>query len=345
MMKAEVRISVIIPTRNRKEFLCEAVASVLAQSFAEWELIVVDDASEDGTGPWLQSLSDSRIRVLRLESHRDRSAARNAGLAAARGEYVLFLDDDDWLLAGALANLFGAFTWRPAAIGAIGAYTYKNDWGSWNRGSHPRRRAFGSIWRDLLFGWIPIPSQSLLRRSAVVEAGGWNETMSCSEDVDLWLRLWRLGPAVLVPQAVVAYRIHSGQTQKAGTWKLNIELRRKAVARQSEDDRRRAECSILAHRLVRRSWRSLRQDESWKALRWWGKAVLSAPWLLASPASRALLAETGLRCLTHAALGHWVVAGLRKAKRACIRAYRGNLHPPSLGASTTGPARGPDGPS
>src|SRR5947208_15659485 len=90
-------VSAVIPTRNRLGFLQEAVESARRQTYANWELIVVDDASEDGTWVWLCSLNDLRIRTFRLEHRSERSIARNQGLSKARGEFALFLDDDDLL--------------------------------------------------------------------------------------------------------------------------------------------------------------------------------------------------------------------------------------------------------
>src|SRR5437016_5583373 len=90
--RPEPLVTVVIPTRNRLRYLEEAIESVRRQTYPNWELVVVDDASEDGTWEWLQMLVDPRIHALRQPQHRERSAARNRGLAEARGEYVLFLD-------------------------------------------------------------------------------------------------------------------------------------------------------------------------------------------------------------------------------------------------------------
>src|SRR5437879_843479 len=109
-------VTVVIPTRNRLPLLQESVANVRAQTFTDWELIVVDDASEDGTWSWLSSLADSRIRVIRLARHSERSAARNRGLVEARGEFVLFLDDDDRLYPRALERLADALARHSDAV-------------------------------------------------------------------------------------------------------------------------------------------------------------------------------------------------------------------------------------
>ncbi|MDE6394665.1 MAG: glycosyltransferase, partial [Duncaniella sp.] len=96
-------ISVIIPAYNAQAYLRECLESVLAQSFSDWEVIVVDDGSTDSTAAIAQSFSarDSRVRVLSTVN-RGVSAARNAALGMARGEWVTFLDSDDLLPPGAL---------------------------------------------------------------------------------------------------------------------------------------------------------------------------------------------------------------------------------------------------
>ena len=97
-------VSVVIPTWNRADLVLEAIESVLSQTGVPFEDIVVDDVSTNDTVAQLRALGDARLRVFALEEKRERSGARNYGLARARGELVLFLDDDDRLLPGALAT-------------------------------------------------------------------------------------------------------------------------------------------------------------------------------------------------------------------------------------------------
>src|SRR2546429_9117536 len=92
------KVSVIIPTYNRAEFLCSAITSVLNQTFHNFEIIVVDDASQDHTREVMNSLGDKRIRYIRHEKNKGVAATRNTGLVNAKGTYIAFLDDDDeWL--------------------------------------------------------------------------------------------------------------------------------------------------------------------------------------------------------------------------------------------------------
>ena len=113
-------VSVITPTRNRATVLPRAIASVLAQTYPNWELVIVDDASDDETAGVLASLSDPRIRPLRIE-HAGCNAARNAGLDAARGELIAYLDDDNTMHPGWLKSVVWGFEQRPEAAVLYGA--------------------------------------------------------------------------------------------------------------------------------------------------------------------------------------------------------------------------------
>lgn len=94
----EPKVSVIIPRYNMATYICDALSSILSQSFQDYEVLVVDDASTDDTRALVMQVGDSRIRLVGQRSRRGPSAARNAGIRQARGEYIAFLDADDiWL--------------------------------------------------------------------------------------------------------------------------------------------------------------------------------------------------------------------------------------------------------
>lgn len=91
----DARVSVIVPTHNRPQLLAEALSSIEAQSFTDWEAIIVDDASDIAVDCVTDRHVSPRIRVMRHETSRGGAAAKNAGVAVARGDYLAFLDDDD----------------------------------------------------------------------------------------------------------------------------------------------------------------------------------------------------------------------------------------------------------
>jgi glycosyltransferase involved in cell wall biosynthesis len=203
-LSAEKRrgVTVVIPTRNRLDSLKRAVASVQRQVFHDWQLIVVDDASTDGTSDWLGTLNDPRVTIVVLPSHVERSRARNRGLQDTSSRYVLFLDDDDELLPSALDVLSGAIGRHDDAVAAVGI---RRDAGArrGRRDFHPRRPRIMSVRASAFLGWVAPPSQTLFRSSAVREVGGWPSGVSRGEDRLMWLSLSTHGRVVFVPRPVV----------------------------------------------------------------------------------------------------------------------------------------------
>lgn len=216
-------VTVVIPTRNRRALVEEAIASVMAQDYPAWELIVVDDASEDETPAYLETLADPRVRTIRLARHGERSAARNRGLAEARGEFVMFLDDDDLLRPGALSALAPALLADPVAVAAVGArYRFTAKRGV--RIPHPASPMKLEIADELLCGWGSVSGQNLYRTQVVRAVEGFDPVLSLCEDRDLWLKLATRGPILTRPEIVVDFRVHEGQASRAG-----VEAHRHAV--------------------------------------------------------------------------------------------------------------------
>jgi glycosyltransferase involved in cell wall biosynthesis len=238
--------TVVIPTHDRMKLLAEAVASVAAQSFASWELVVVDDASQDGTLAWLASLGDGRIRSVALPTASERAVARDAGLAEANGDYVLFLDDDDKLAPRALEILVEALRAEPACVAAAGARATFDVGGATRRVPHPRRAVRRHVWLDVLGGWIATPGQTLFRTAELRAAGGWDGRWIPSEDQELWLRLTRSSPALLVPEVVLDYRLHGTPRVPRDHAQVERRLRDEFVAQLDGDERRRAAAVVAA---------------------------------------------------------------------------------------------------
>ncbi len=197
-------VSVIIPTYNRAAWVGEAAASVSAQTFRDYELMVVDDGSTDGTGEALASLG-GRLKVLRLEERRGVSAARNRGAAEARGEWLAFLDSDDLWLPEKLSQQMAYLKSHPeCAICQTEEIWIRNG----VRVNPPKthRKAGGDIFLQSLGRCLVSPSAVVLRRRLFEELGGFDETLPAAEDYDLWLRIaWR-HPVGLVPEPLVIKR-------------------------------------------------------------------------------------------------------------------------------------------
>ena len=202
-------VSVVMPCYNAYDHLPRSVGSVLAQTFEDWELIAVDDGSTDGTRAWLEGLSDTRIHV-HPQPNRGVSAARNAGLGCARGEYVAFLDADDTWEPDFLAAMHAALDARPdAALAYCG----------WQNVGLPGPRGQPYVPPDYeadiklsrLFdncGW-PIHA-CLTRREAIVTVGGFDPRFRTSEDYLLWLNIAKDRPIHRVPRVLAYYHFHGG---------------------------------------------------------------------------------------------------------------------------------------
>jgi len=179
-------VSVIIPTLDRLTMLKEAVGSVWAQTFSDLELLVVDDASTDGTWSWLQG--QPRIRALRHQARRGPSAARNLGASEARGTYLAFLDSDDLFLPAKLEQ-------QVALLEAEARLPLCHANEIWRRGDKelrqlPKHRKLGgAIFEHCLPMCRISPSAAVMRRAIFMELGGFDEELEVAEDYELWLRV------------------------------------------------------------------------------------------------------------------------------------------------------------
>lgn len=192
--------SVIIPTYGRAEFLHTAVASVLHQTIDDFECIVVDDAS-----PTLLSLpSDERIRTIRRSENGGAAASRNTGLAAARGRYVAFLDDDDWWCPERLQIAVEGLTRAPVALCARQG----------SDGSHGGNRALEGDVRDVIVESLtPHLGQTAVRRDI---APFFDERFIGCQDIDWWLRVAKTTRVSTEDRIGLIYRVHSGERHKNG---------------------------------------------------------------------------------------------------------------------------------
>jgi glycosyltransferase involved in cell wall biosynthesis len=184
-MESSPLVSVIIPTYNRAVLLQEAIASVLAQSYAALELIVVDDGSTDATAASLRSVRP--LRLVRQDHTGMPGQARNAGARVARGAYLAFLDSDDLWLPHKLAVQVAAAHAAGDAINHTRERWLRSGRVISQRGQRHRRS--GDLFADSLRKCIIGPSTVLLRREVFERAGGFREDLEVAEDYELWLRL------------------------------------------------------------------------------------------------------------------------------------------------------------
>ncbi|MBI4371716.1 MAG: glycosyltransferase family 2 protein [Elusimicrobia bacterium] len=208
--------SVVIPAYNRAASLAAAVRSVLAQTFLDWECLVVDDGSTDGTRKTLSVFSDPRLRVFLNERNRGQHACRNQAIRAASGEWIAFLDSDDLFLPSRLKALAAAAAARPR-VGFWFTNAYVHRWGRLigtlfdPAREIPEGRVPG--WYAVGGRWLPyVTTMVCMRRCAFDETGFFREDLKILEDTELYARMFRAGLEVGVLREPLAVRfLHEGQ--------------------------------------------------------------------------------------------------------------------------------------
>ena len=253
MTSTPADVAVVIPARNGLPDVLDAVASALAQVPPPAEVIVVDDASTDGTADAVRARFGASVRVVagRFDGA---AAARNAGWRAATARWIALLDADDLWFEGKLARAMEMLEQHREAAWFFSDGRFRTVDGVWHE-------SWFALYADLPEGYFGQPTAELftvnfvltssvvIRRDALEATGGFNETMSHAEDLDLWIRLARRWPAVASARPLVRYQhLQSGLTRKvearlggnsqlfarlAADSTLSPELRRRARSRAS----------------------------------------------------------------------------------------------------------------
>ncbi|MGH9341927.1 MAG: glycosyltransferase family 2 protein [Acidobacteriota bacterium] len=207
-------ISIVIPSYNRREFLLKAVRSVIGQTFQEWELLVVDDGSTDGTAEPLEQFSDGRIRY-HYQPRQGVSKARNSGVGLARFPWIAFLDSDDRWMPQKLQLQMEALKSRP--VYRI-AHT-EEIWMRHGKRVNPKqihRKYGGWIYHRCLPLCVISPSSAMIHRQVLEQEGLFDESLPVCEDYDLWLRICCRRPVLFLEKPlVVKYGGHAGQLSKS----------------------------------------------------------------------------------------------------------------------------------
>lgn len=270
-------ISVVIPTFNRAPLILDAVASVQAQTWPYWELLVIDDGSTDDTVARLEALGEPRLRVIRTSHAGLAAVARNRGLREVRGDYVAFLDSDDAWQPTKLAVQCAALRAVPDArwsytlfdhMDAAGAFLPTIQGGPWEATS-------GWILEPTLTGRLLPMIQTVLAETALVrDVGGFDERADFREDFDLCVRLAERSAVVAVDAPLTRIRHHKGRTTFAwpdvARWKVRAFDRLAALL---GDPRMRRRARQLAGRDLRRLARTLAWQRAWPEAR---RAALDA---------------------------------------------------------------------
>ncbi len=194
-------VSVVVPTYQRRWYVVRAVRSALAQTFEDFELVVVDDGSTDGTGAALAGL-DRRIRYVWQENE-GVAAACNAGIRLARAPIVAFLHSDDRWRHNHLSIVLQAFQSRPEAVLVCTRPRFLFS------GRTPARepRVLDALPLLLVENFVGHPSSVAVQRAAAVAVGGFDETLVVSEGRELWFRLSTQGPFCLIERRTTIIQV------------------------------------------------------------------------------------------------------------------------------------------
>ena len=237
-------VSIILPTFDRRDYLEEAAGSVLAQTFEDWELIIVDDGSTDTTVQWVESLDDARITLIRQPHSGHEAMLRNIGILHSSAPRVAFIDSDDrWTptklerqLAHHDAN--PRFRWSYTGrrfIDAAGAEIPQSQFASWVPHS-------GWILEQVLThaANIALPSV-MVERSLLLDAGGFNEMFRAAEDYELWVRLAERSECGVIEEPLLEVRKHKSDGFQRPDVSLGFAYIYRDFRRRSSDPRLRRE--------------------------------------------------------------------------------------------------------
>jgi glycosyltransferase involved in cell wall biosynthesis len=197
-----------MPVHNGLPYLGRAVESILRQTWGEFELLLIDDASTDGSGDFLSALEDPRIRLVRHERNLDLVATLNEGLNLARGEYVARMDQDDISLPERLEKQV-AFLERHGDVGVVAAGARLIDGADRPGAVLPLLAGHGLLRWSLCFGCPIAHAGVMLRRSVILELGAYREEAFRCEDYDLWTRAAERTRLAMIPEVLLHLRRHA----------------------------------------------------------------------------------------------------------------------------------------
>lgn len=201
-------VSVIMAAYNHSRYIDKAIASVLAQTWQDFELIVIDDGSTDATGQVVGQFG-ARVRYIRQENH-GQGNARNRGIASTSGEYICFLDDDDLWEPEYLTTAMSAFRMHPSAAALYTGYRIIDSGGQVLPEIGNRMVPPDQMYDALkLGGWFP-PLVVTVRKACLDRVGPLDEDLRGHDDWDLWLRIARSHTFRGISDVLARYRVHPG---------------------------------------------------------------------------------------------------------------------------------------
>jgi glycosyltransferase involved in cell wall biosynthesis len=228
-------VSIVIPTFNRLHSLGRALAGVSRQSFRDYEAIVVDDASTDGTAEAVTSLKTTaglqELTYIRLDANAGAAAARNRGIAAARGEFIALLDADDEWLPAKLERQVECFQLQPDEVGLVTTRYAIVDRSGRIGSEHPRSPEQGDLaagMARMLSGGgeiVGVFSTLMFRRRVAEAIGGLDETLPCWHDADFYYRAAQRFRFAFLPETLTIK--HEPADAISASWRMQVDGQRR----------------------------------------------------------------------------------------------------------------------
>jgi glycosyltransferase involved in cell wall biosynthesis len=183
-------VSVIIPVFNREKLVVKAINSVLAQTYQDFEILIIDDASTDNTEKVIRDLNNDKIKYYRLDKNSGQCIARNFGIKKSNAKYIAFLDSDDEWFPEKLKLQIDCFDTGSDKLGIVYGYAYQKDVIKDKTTLYDREYYRGSIHDKFLEGFCPpTPSLFMVKNEVLQKLNGFDENLITFVDLDMWLRI------------------------------------------------------------------------------------------------------------------------------------------------------------
>jgi glycosyltransferase involved in cell wall biosynthesis len=197
-------VSVVIPTYNRARVLSKAVGSVLSQTYDDYEIIVVDDASVDDTASVIRKFKDRRITYVRREKNGGEAASRNTGIGLSKGKYIASQDSDDEWLPGKLEKQIRLIESSPREVGVVYTGFWRIEGNAEVYFPNERKgRIQGDIRRELLMGNFVGTPTTVVKKECFEKIGGFDERLRHLVDWEMWIRISGLYQFICVEEPLV----------------------------------------------------------------------------------------------------------------------------------------------
>ncbi|MBC7883027.1 MAG: glycosyltransferase [Anaerolineae bacterium] len=286
------QVSVIIPAYNALKYLPETINSVLAQSFVDYEIIVVDDESTDGTAEWLRSRASGYLHFYE-QKNQGAAAARNTAIRHARGKYIAFLDADDLWEPTMLEQQVACLEEHPEA-GLVYTWMRVIDENGKPTGNLCRPKDEGFIWEQLVRTNNIYPSATMVRRGCFDTVGLFDPELPNVEDWDMWLRIANRYPVVVLREPLMLYRRHPNCNSKKTSERVLLRLLDKIFDHAPEHLLAlKAEC--FGRNYLYLAWKALERGDIAEAWDWRRQALAKYPPLLWYPSGLRFVAAMAVR--------------------------------------------------